>query len=115
MQLKKQQEALDQGLRMTEDRLTKMEQQLTQLHRLDDLESKMVASMEFHVDTNATLRSLTRQMDTMMKMMSQMTQATQDDELLKQVRDFITSERGRKSKFNQGVGENLRLSPEMIL
>ncbi|KAI2494575.1 hypothetical protein MHU86_19945 [Fragilaria crotonensis] len=100
-QIRKQQDALDQGLRQSEVRLTKMEKQLEQLRRLDELEAKMITSMEYHVDTNTTLGLLTRQMDTLMTMMTLSTQVTQDDVLLKQARASLPSDSVRKSKFNQ--------------
>jgi hypothetical protein len=55
--------------------------------------------MEYHVATNTTLGLLTRQIDTMMKMMTITTQVTQDDEFLKHARAALPSERVRKSKF----------------
>ncbi|KAI2498973.1 hypothetical protein MHU86_15536 [Fragilaria crotonensis] len=98
-QIKKQQDALDQGLRHSAERFTKMEKQLEQLRRLDELESKMLTSMEYHVATNTTLGLLTRQIDTMMKMMTITTQVTQDDAFLKHARAALPSESVRKSKF----------------
>ena len=98
-QIRKQQDALDQGLRQSAERFTKMEKQLGQLRRLDDLESKMLTSMAYHVATNTTLGLLTRQMDTMMKMMTITTQVTQDDAFLKQARASLPNESIRKSKF----------------
>ncbi|KAI2500980.1 hypothetical protein MHU86_13525 [Fragilaria crotonensis] len=98
-QIRKQQDALDQGLRHSAERFTKMEKQLEQLRRLDELESKMITSMEYHVATNTTLGLLTRQIDTMMKMMTITTQVTQDDAFLKQARAALPSESVRKSKF----------------
>ena len=102
-QIRKQQDALDQGLRHSAERFIKMEKQLEQLHRLDELESKMITSMEYHVATNSTLGLLTRQIDTMMKMMTITTRVTQDDAFLKHARAALPSESVRKSKFQQHV------------
>ena len=44
---------------------------------MEHLESKLVASMEYHVDTNKTLNSLKQQMDSRMQTMSQLARVTQ--------------------------------------
>ena len=74
-QLKRQQAELASGLTWSSTRLTAIEHQLTKLHRLDELEEKLVSSMQYHVDTNAALALLKQQMEAMMLMMTTMVQA----------------------------------------
>ena len=104
-QLNKQKEALDQGLRMSEERLIAMEKKLDQLKRLDELESKIVTSMGYHVDTNTTLNSLTRQMDVMMQMLTRLTPGTQGDEVYRQASESSPLDRVRKQKSKQAGRE----------
>ena len=53
-----------------------METQLKKSQRLDDLEPKMMKSMQHHVDTNNTLRQVQDQMETMMTMLHDMNEGT---------------------------------------
>ena len=67
--LNNQQTQLNKGL-------TNMETQLKKLQRLDDLETKMMKSMQHHVDTNSTLRQMQDQMEKMMIMLRNMNEGT---------------------------------------
>jgi hypothetical protein len=67
--LNNQQTQLNKGL-------TNMETQLKKLQRLDDLETKMMKSMQHHVDTNNTLRQVQDQMEKMMIMLHAMNEGT---------------------------------------
>ena len=110
-QLKKQQDALDQGLRTSEERMSAMEKKLDQLERLDELESKMVTSMGYHVDTNTTLSVLTRQMDTMMQMMNRLTQpCTQSEESPKPAREITSTTRVQRFNSKKAVRETAGIS-----
>jgi len=47
---------------------------------MEHLESKVVASKEFHVDTDKMLNSLKQQIHSMMQMMSQLARVTQQSD-----------------------------------